>query len=120
MPKCLIPVLSTFMMMLSEMRRRYVAQVISESTNVGAGPRPFYSWLESCLRHKGEMVIMEAARAIVNMPEVTQRELQPAVTVLQLFLTSSKPTLRFAAVRTLNKVRDFLVNFVSLHRGARS
>ena len=87
------------------MRRRYVAQVISESTNQGAGSRPFYSWLESCLRHKGEMVIMEAARAIVNMPEVTQRELQPAVTVLQLFLTSSKPTLRFAAVRTLNKVR---------------
>ena len=87
------------------MPRRYVAQVISESTNQGAGSRPFYSWLESCLRHKGEMVIMEAARAIVNMPEVTQRELQPAVTVLQLFLTSSKPTLRFAAVRTLNKVR---------------
>ena len=87
------------------LRRRYVAQVISESTNQGAGARPFYSWLESCLRHKGEMVIIEAARAIVNMPEVTQRELQPAVTVLQLFLTSSKPTLRFAAVRTLNKVR---------------
>lgn len=85
--------------------RRYVAQVISESTNQGAGSRPFYSWLESCLRHKGEMVIIEAARAIVSMPELTQRELQPAVTVLQLFLTSSKPVLRFAAVRTLNKVR---------------
>ncbi len=28
----------------------------------------------------------------------------PAVTVLQLFLSSSKPVLRFAAVRTLNKV----------------
>ena len=85
--------------------RRYVAQVISESTNQGASSRPFYSWLESCLRHKGEMVIIEASRAIVNMPDVTQRELQPAVTVLQLFLTSSKPVLRFAAVRTLNKVR---------------
>ena len=84
--------------------RRYVAQVISESTNQGASSRPFYSWLESCLRHKGEMVIIEASRAIVNMPDVTQRELQPAVTVLQLFLTSSKPVLRFAAVRTLNKV----------------
>lgn len=81
-----------------------MAQVISESTNQSAGSRPFYSWLESCLRHKGEMVIIEAARAIVNMPEVTQRELQPAVTVLQLFLTSSKPVLRFGAVRTLNKV----------------
>ena len=79
--------------------------MISESTNQGAGSRPFYAWLESCLRHKGEMVIMEAARAIVAMPEVTARELQPAVTVLQLFLTSSKPVLRFAAVRTLNKVR---------------
>lgn len=32
------------------------------------------------------------------------RELMPAVTVLQLFLSSSKPVLRFAAVRTLNKV----------------
>ena len=32
------------------------------------------------------------------------RELAPAVTVLQLFLCSPKPSLRFAAVRTLNKV----------------
>ena len=35
---------------------------------------------------------------------VTTRELVPAITVLQLFLSSSKPVLRFAAVRTLNKV----------------
>ncbi len=35
---------------------------------------------------------------------VPRRELMPAVTVLQLFLSSSKPVLRFAAVRTLNKV----------------
>ena len=51
------------------------------------------------------MVIFEAARAICNMREVTTRELTPAVTVLQLFLSSSKPVLRFSAVRTLNKVR---------------
>ena len=51
------------------------------------------------------MVIFEAARAIVGMPDVTARELAPAVTVLQLFLTSSKPVLRFAAVRSLNKAR---------------
>jgi Adaptin N terminal region len=35
---------------------------------------------------------------------VPRRELMPAVTVLQLFLSSSKPVLRFAAVRTLNRV----------------
>eukprot|EP00959_Pyramimonas_sp_CCMP1952_P462114 9482714-Pyramimonas_sp.AAC.2 len=52
------------------------------------------------------MVIFEAARAIANMNDVTTRELTPAITVLQLFLSSSKPVLRFAAVRTLNKVRS--------------
>lgn len=80
-------------------------QVIAESQpGVGNEPRPFYDFLESCLRHKSEVVIFEAARAICNMRDVTSRELSPAVTVLQLFLSSSKPVLRFAAVRTLNKV----------------
>jgi len=50
------------------------------------------------------MVIFEAVRAIINLNQVTSRELQPAITVLQLFLSSSKPTLRFAAIRALNKV----------------
>jgi len=50
------------------------------------------------------MVIYEAAHAIVNMKQTTAKELAPAVSVLQLFCGSSKPTLRFAAVRTLNKV----------------
>jgi hypothetical protein len=43
------------------------------------------------------MVIFEAARAICNLRDVTARELSPAITVLQLFLSSSKPVLRFAA-----------------------
>ena len=83
-----------------------VVQVIAESQPPsGNDVRPFYDFLESCLRHKSEVVIFEAARAICNMRDVTTRELTPAVTVLQLFLSSSKPVLRFAAVRTLNKVR---------------
>ena len=39
-----------------------------------------------------------------GLPSVAARDLAPAVTVLQLFLSSPKPTLRFAAVRTLNQV----------------
>jgi coatomer protein complex subunit gamma len=65
---------------------------------------PMYDFIESCLRHKSEMVIYEAAHAIVNMKHTTAKEMAPAVAVLQLFCGSSKPTLRFAAVRTLNKV----------------
>ena len=57
-----------------------------------------------CTPPQAEMVIFEAARAICNLRDVTSRELAPAITVLQLFLSSSKPVLRFAAVRTLNKV----------------
>jgi coatomer protein complex subunit gamma len=84
---------------------RYTCQVISESgPNAQTGDRPFYDFLESCLRHKTDMVIFEAARAITELSGVTSRELTPAITVLQLFLSSSKPVLRFAAVRTLNKV----------------
>ncbi|KAG1663110.1 hypothetical protein FOA52_010513 [Chlamydomonas sp. UWO 241] len=84
---------------------RYVSQVVLDSTpGFNGEPRAFYDFLESCLRHKAEMVIFEAARAICSLKQVTARELAPAITVLQLFLSSSKPVLRFAAVRTLNKV----------------
>jgi len=72
--------------------------------NTQTGDRPFFDYLEACLRHKADMVIFEAARAITELNGVTSRELTPAITVLQLFLSSSKPVLRFAAVRTLNKV----------------
>ncbi|KAK9677867.1 hypothetical protein RND81_11G172700 [Saponaria officinalis] len=83
---------------------RYISQVIRESGASQTGDRQFYDYLEGCLRHKAEMVIFEAARAITELAGVTNRELTPAITVLQLFLSSSKPVLRFAAVRTLNKV----------------
>lgn len=65
---------------------------------------PMFDFIESCLRHKSEIVIYEAAHAMVNMKGTTAKELAPAVSVLQLFCSSPKPTLRFAAVRTLNRV----------------
>jgi coatomer protein complex subunit gamma len=89
---------------------RYVARVIADAgvpppgVDGLPGPRPFGDFLESCLRHKGELVTLEAARAICAFRGVTQRELAPAVAVLQLFLASSKPVLRFAAARTLARV----------------
>jgi len=95
-----------------------------------------YDLLENWLRHKSDMVNIEAARAICDMRNVTATELyrpvagsfspsfplsltpsllrlsSPAhdqssplsLSVLQLFLTSPKPALKFAAIRTLNKL----------------
>ena len=57
------------------------------------------------------MVIFEAARAVTELTGVTSREMTPAIILLQLFLSSSKHVLRFAAVRTLNKV-SLTFNFV--------
>lgn len=68
-----------------------------------------YDFIDSCLRHKNEMVIYEAASTIVSLKCVTPKELSSAVNVLQLFISSPKPVLRYAAVRTLNKVCDLHV-----------
>ncbi|XP_057341774.1 coatomer subunit gamma [Microplitis mediator] len=61
-------------------------------------------FIEGCLRHKSEMVVYEAAHALVNLGRSGIREIAPAISVLQLFCGSPKAALRFAAVRTLNKV----------------
>ncbi|CAF1568314.1 unnamed protein product, partial [Rotaria sp. Silwood1] len=61
-------------------------------------------FIDSCLRHKNEMVIYEAASTIVSLKCVTPKELSSAVNVFQLFISSSKPVLRYAAVQTRNKV----------------
>jgi coatomer protein complex subunit gamma len=61
-------------------------------------------FLDGCMRHKSEMVIFEAARAVCSLPNVSSRDLGPAITMLHMFLASPKPALRFAAVRTLHKL----------------
>lgn len=80
-----------------------IASKLIEEEDCGSDSQMF-EFIDNCLRHKSEMVIYEAAHAIVNMKSTTPKELAPAVSVLQLFCSSPKPTLRFAAVRTLNKV----------------
>jgi coatomer protein complex subunit gamma len=70
--------------------------------------KAMFDLLESWLRHKNDMVVYEAARAIVGLQGLTARECFPAVSALQLMLLSSKATLRFAAVRTLNRLAQTL------------
>lgn len=85
---------------------RYVARIIAEEPKQSQfgynEPRPFFDFLEACLKHRSDVVIYEAARAIAALPDVSPSELQPAVAMLQRFLVQPKPSLRFAAIRTLN------------------
>lgn len=65
-----------------------------------------YHFLEASLRHKSEIVVYEAARAICNLVAPEPQDLQPAISCLQLFLSSPKPATRFCAIRTLATVAN--------------
>ena len=60
-----------------------------------------YPYLESLLRDKSEMVVFEAARGICSLPNISAEDLMPAIHALQLFLSSPKPSIRFASIKTL-------------------
>eukprot|EP01071_Lankesteria_metandrocarpae_P013303 Lankesteria_metandrocarpae@DN700_c0_g1_i1.p1 len=72
-------------------------------------------YFESCLRHKSETVIYEAARALVDLAIfdtdgqggsmiLGTTDVSPAIKTLQVFLASPRAVLRYAAVRTLNRL----------------
>ena len=85
---------------------RYTSSMLHEdiANNNSSNARAAYQFLENCLRHKSDMVIYEAAKAICALPSVDANDVTPAITVLQLFLASTKPALRCAAMRTLSEV----------------
>lgn len=90
---------------------RFTAKLIKDEYKEGKSKdsnlsKAGYAYLESALQHKTDMVVYEAAKAICNLPESEPQDLNPAVQVLQLFLSSPKPTVRFAAIKTLAEVAN--------------
>jgi coatomer subunit gamma len=83
---------------------RYAARVVTTDVHSGARDPALFEFLEGCLRNRSEIVVYEAAKQIVDLPKVNARELESTVAVLQSFLGSTKAVLRFAAVKTLNRI----------------
>lgn len=101
---------------------RYTSKLLHDevddgrSTSIQDGSsvtRSGYQFLEASLRHKSEIVVYEAARAICNLPMLEPQDLSSAISVLQLFLSSPKPAVRFAAMRTLAAVANVHPRVVS-------
>lgn len=90
---------------------RYGSGSYQESQNMTV--KTGYGFLEASLRHKSELVVYEAARAICNLPLAEPQDLNPAISVLQLFLSSPKPAVRFASIRTLAQVANLHPRVVS-------
>ncbi|XP_072931114.1 coatomer subunit gamma-like [Epargyreus clarus] len=80
---------------------RYAAKLAEEDTTDSS--EVYLDFIESCFRHKSEMVLYEAAHAIINLRK-TAKDLAQAVSVLQIFCGSSKASLRLAGARTLAKL----------------
>ncbi|XP_041987111.1 coatomer subunit gamma-2-like [Aricia agestis] len=89
---------------------RHAAKLVEENQNDSG--ESYLKFIESCLRHKSEIVVYEAAHAIVNLRN-TARDLAQAVSVLQLFCSSSKATLRLAGARTLAMLTTKVPNTVA-------
>lgn len=89
---------------------RYAYQIL---VDLGEFEKDIYSYLESSLRNRNEIVAYEAARCICDLPFVTHKEITSAVVVLQSLLISKKTTARYAAVKTLNKVANKFPNCIT-------
>ncbi|KAH6607258.1 hypothetical protein Trco_003571 [Trichoderma cornu-damae] len=83
---------------------RLAAQLAEEDPSLR---RPMMQLLDGWLRHKSEMVNFEAAKAICDMRDVSDAEVNQAVHVLQLFLTSPRAVTKFAALRILHGFASF-------------
>jgi len=68
--------------------------------------RQGFQFLEASLRHKSELVVYEAARSVCSLEGLEPQDLSPAISVLQLFLSSPKPATRYAAMKTLASIAN--------------
>jgi coatomer protein complex subunit gamma len=83
---------------------RLAAKLAEDDTSLR---KPMMQLLDGWLRHQKEMVNFEAAKAICDMPDVTDAELTQSIHVLQLFLTSPRAVTKFAAIRILHSLASF-------------
>lgn len=79
---------------------RYIARVIEDDQNLRV---PLSKILEDLLKHKSDIVNLEAAKTILQMKNVSDAEASSAVLLLQSFLGSPRTVSRFAAIRILNR-----------------
>merc|ERR1740121_31097 len=89
---------------------RYACQSLMHDRDASI-EKTLMAYLDSCLRHKSEMVTYEAARSFCQLAVIDKEgsgqtifgyDVTHATTILQIFLTSPKSVVRFGAIRTLN------------------
>ncbi|OUM51119.1 hypothetical protein BVG19_g203 [[Candida] boidinii] len=80
---------------------RYIGKVIEEDPNL---TQPLFPLLSNWLRHKSDMVELEASKTILSLPKITGEQQLQAISTLQNLLSVPRTVTRFSAVRILNKI----------------
>lgn len=70
-------------------------------------------YLDSCLKHPSDIVILEAARSLCSIPTLPPKHLTNAVTSLKALLRGKTPLRRYASLRTLESLADRYSTLVS-------
>eukprot|EP01006_Ploeotia_vitrea_P034526 TRINITY_DN65761_c11_g3_i1.p1 TRINITY_DN65761_c11_g3~~TRINITY_DN65761_c11_g3_i1.p1 ORF type:complete len:961 (+),score=596.77 TRINITY_DN65761_c11_g3_i1:134-3016(+) len=89
---------------------RYISSVLETQY---PPDRELLKYLKDCLHNKNYVVMYESARALCQLQNLGPADVEPAIGVLQEFLTSPIPAQRFAAVRTLSQVVTRFPNLVA-------
>lgn len=93
---------------------RYSTELVMEESAAYAGKRlteasgvcgESIDFLLTCLKHKSELVAIEAAKSLSSLP-LQVEELYPVISVINSLLTSVKPCVRFAALKTLASIAE--------------
>lgn len=90
---------------------RLAAKLATEDQSLAA---PMTEKLLQYLNHKNEMVVFEAAKAICNLPHVSDSSARAAVQTLQMYLTSPRNVTKFAAIRILHQFATIKPNIVNV------
>lgn len=92
---------------------RYATQILRTERDVTL-EKSIVEYLENRLRHRSEMIVLEATRAICTLAsEGSSIDLSPTLTALQILLASQRPVVRFSAIRTFNQLAQTHAQVVS-------
>lgn len=92
---------------------RYIKEALMSESLETSVENQLAEYLESCLHKSQDMVVFEAAKAICEWPNAPTKSLTAAFTVIQLFLSSTKSIVKYAAIKILNRLAGSRASFVA-------
>eukprot|EP01017_Pseudomicrothorax_dubius_P028770 TRINITY_DN3444_c0_g1_i1.p1 TRINITY_DN3444_c0_g1~~TRINITY_DN3444_c0_g1_i1.p1 ORF type:complete len:808 (-),score=249.76 TRINITY_DN3444_c0_g1_i1:153-2516(-) len=83
---------------------RFIKEVIQGGELDSSTEGDFVEYLTKLVHKNNDMIVLEAAKTLCDMKNLTNKELTQTVSVLSIYLLSSSSVSKFAALKILNKL----------------